>query len=109
MAPMFPPSFECALQNLTTDDIHRKRDTTRAIKNQERRKSYKFCPSTSITMGQEDDFAELAEHGVPFWAMQNEDSLKIFKLSVALNKKVHERVAKMKQVSGLALSVFPSL
>ena len=46
-----------------------------------------------------DDWAELAEHGVPFWAMQNEDALKIFRLSAALNKKVHERVAKMKQVS----------
>ena len=46
-----------------------------------------------------EESVELAEHGVPFWAMQSEDTLKIFRLSVALNKKVHERVAKMKQVS----------
>ena len=51
-----------------------------------------------------EEMAELAEHGVPFWAMQSEDTLKIFRLSVALNKKVHERVAKMKQVSS---SLFP--
>ena len=45
-----------------------------------------------------EDAAELAEHGVPFWAMQS-DALKIFRLSVAMNKKAHGRVAKMKQVS----------
>ena len=56
-----------------------------------------------------DDCAELAEHGVPFWAMQNEDALKIFRLSAALNKKVHERVAKMKQVSRLGFSAFQSI
>ena len=52
-----------------------------------------------------EEMAELAEHGVPFWAMQSEDTLKIYRLSVALNKKVHERVAKMKQVSRAASPV----
>ena len=52
-----------------------------------------------------EESVELAEHGVPFWAMQSEDTLKIFRLSVALNKKVHERVARMKQVSRAASPV----
>ena len=76
---------------------------------EDRRKSCQFDASTSIKMAQDDDLAELAEHGVPFWAMQNEDALKIFRLSAALNKKVHERVAKMKQVSRLGFSAFQSI
>ena len=56
-----------------------------------------------------EESVELAEHGVPFWAMQSEDTLKIFRLSVALNKKVHERVAKMKQVRRAASPVNSSV